>query len=371
MTTLWYLPEHEPVKNPYGLLLMRSLRERGIHVIPMLYRHLFALPALQGVPDVVHFQFVHPYIVAGERPDSVWRAVIKGTLFIAQVAFLRLLGSRIIYTVHDLNNHERRVSGVERFFTLLFTRLTHVLVTHGRAAAEAVIERYHLQRAPEKVAVTFHPVFSDAYPDVLSREQARRSLGIGDDVLMLLSIGQLRAYKGLPDVMREFRALQHEQPSELWIAGEAVDASLAEELRIAANMAPDVHLLPTFQSPEAVEQLCKACDVVVLPYRAILTSGAAILAMGFGRPCVAPRLGCLVDVLDADGAFLYDPADPRGLHDALQRALQSREQLEAMGAHNKRRVAGWSWPAAAEFFEGVYLCASSSSPTGRERVLVG
>jgi beta-1,4-mannosyltransferase len=360
MTTLWYLPEHEPVKNPYGQLLIRSLRERGIRVIPMFYRHLFALPALTGVPDVVHFQFVHPYIIAGEQPRSAWRAVIKGTLFVTQVAILRLLGCRIVYTVHDLTSHEQHLAQIERFFTLLFTRLAHRIVTHGNAAKAAVIERFRLERSIEKLAVTFHPVFSDAYPDGLSRVQARRALGIADDTMMLLSIGQIRAYKGLPDLIREFRTLQPTHSAELWIAGEAVDGPLAKELQGLADSAPGVRILPTFQSPEAVEQLCKACDVIVLPYRAILTSGAAILAMGFSRPCVAPLLGCLVDVLDDQGAFRYDPQDPRGLHDALHHALIARERHAGMGAHNKERVKAWNWTAAAEFLEGIYGHATKS-----------
>jgi len=56
-----------------------------------------------------------------------------------------------------------------------------------------------------------------------------------------------------------------------------------------------------------------ACDVVVFPYQEILTSGAVILAMSFGRACVAPRLGCIQDVLDDKGAFIYEPSNKAGL----------------------------------------------------------
>ena len=45
--------------------------------------------------------------------------------------------------------------------------------------------------------------------------------------------------------------------------------------------------------PDAELQVwLRAADVVVLPFRDILTSGSAILALSFGRAVVAPALGC-------------------------------------------------------------------------------
>jgi len=41
-------------------------------------------------------------------------------VFLAQVVLLRLAGCRIVWAVHNLVNHDRRLAKVDWFFSLLF-----------------------------------------------------------------------------------------------------------------------------------------------------------------------------------------------------------------------------------------------------------
>jgi beta-1,4-mannosyltransferase len=96
----------------------------------------------------------------------------------------------------------------------------------------------------------------------------------------------------------------------------------------------------------------QACDVCVLPYRNVTTSGAGVLAFSFGRPIVAPALGGFVE-LCADGrGFTYDPADTDGLKQALQRARQA-DVVEA-----GRKALAWAeehrWSVLAPRFVEMY-----------------
>jgi beta-1,4-mannosyltransferase len=364
---LWHLPEDGVGKNPYGQLLMRSLEERDVRIVPIPYLHLFGARALAERPDVVHFQFIAPYILPAPPSRSWWRALLKGPLFLMQVLMLRLAGCRIVWTVHNLVNHERRLARWEWFFSLLFTRLAHSLVVHGEAARREVISTYHLQRREDRVTVLFHPNYIGAYPDHLTPEQARQALGVGQHSTMILSIGQIRSYKGLPELVRAFRAIPEGTNVELWIAGEPVDKELAAALQHEVKACAGLHLRVGHQSPAEVGMLLQACDLVALPYLNILTSGAALLAMSFGKPCAAPRLGCLTEVLDERGAFLYDPATANGLRDALVRAVESSTSLPAMGKYNRTRAAAWSWPAAAELLLGLY----QGRPTPATRTAAG
>ncbi|WP_242482112.1 glycosyltransferase, partial [Trichormus variabilis] len=61
---------------------------------------------------------------------------------------------------------------------------------------------------------------------------------------------------------------------------------------------PNIKFIPGFVPSEKLQIYLNACDVVVFPYRDILTSGAVMLAMSFGRACIAPRKGCIAEVLD-------------------------------------------------------------------------
>ena len=48
-----------------------------------------------------------------------------------------------------------------------------------------------------------------------------------------------------------------------------------------------------------------ACDCVIMPYKTFTTSGVAVLAMSFGRVCIAPNVGFFADILDSENAYLY------------------------------------------------------------------
>src|SRR5205823_4454689 len=97
-----------------------------------------------------------------------------------------------------------------------------------------------------------------------------------------------------------------------------------------------------FVPEEEIEALFAAADAVVLPYRRILTSGAALLALSLRRPVVAPGFASLREVLeDGRDALLYDPADPSGLGEALRRFADlddtSLERLQAGALATARR----------------------------------
>jgi len=64
-------------------------------------------------------------------------------------------------------------------------------------------------------------------------------------------------------------------------------------------------LIPHFVSEEDVPLFHHACDCVVFNYRQILTSGGVALAKSYGKPIIAPRLGCLHE-LSGDKAHLFD-----------------------------------------------------------------
>jgi len=333
---------------------MSSLRAQGVPVVPVPYRHVFALRALRERPDVLHFQFIAPWVLPAAPSRSWARAAVKGALFFLQVGVLRLAGCRFVWTAHNLLNHERRLASFEWCSNLLFARLAHAIIVHGEAAKREFIRLYHARRLADRIVVMRHPNYMGAYPGAVTREEARRHLGIEGAPVVILCLGQIRRYKGLMDVVRAFRTLGAGGAAELWIAGEPVDADLAAELERDAGASAGIHVRLRYLPAEEVAVLLAACDVVALPYVNILTSGAAVLAMSYGKACVAPRLDGLMEVLDARGAFFYNPADATGLRDALARAIASAADLPAMGRHNLTTASAWTWSKAAAQLVDVY-----------------
>jgi len=87
----------------------------------------------------------------------------------------------------------------------------------------------------------------------------------------------------------------------------------------------------------------RAADAVVLPFRDVLTSGSAILALSFGRPVVAPRIGNLVEIVNEEMGILYAVEDQNGLVNGMRSALSRRfDQATIM-----RHIASLRWQDAA------------------------
>jgi glycosyltransferase involved in cell wall biosynthesis len=91
---------------------------------------------------------------------------------------------------------------------------------------------------------------------------------------------------------------------------------------------------------------------VVLPFRDILTSGSAILALSHGRPVIAPAMGCLPGTLPADATFLYDPDAEGALAGAMREAVGS--DLAAMGQRARAYADTIEWAPIAEQTAALY-----------------
>ena len=96
----------------------------------------------------------------------------------------------------------------------------------------------------------------------------------------------------------------------------------------------------------------RAADAAVLPFRDILTSGSAILALSHGRPVIAPAMGCLPGTLPADATFLYDPDADGALADAMRQAAAA--DLAVMGARARAYAETIDWGPIAEQTAALY-----------------
>ena len=79
-----------------------------------------------------------------------------------------------------------------------------------------------------------------------------------------------------------------------------------------------------------------------------------MLALTFGKAVVAPRLGCAAAMVSADDGLLYDPDDGDGLLEALRRAVDDRDRLDAIGVRHAAHVQHHDWPAIARSTLAVY-----------------
>jgi glycosyltransferase involved in cell wall biosynthesis len=299
---------------------------------------------------VVHLHWLADAFVADESAVTA----AAGTRLIAELCTLRARGVGVVWTVHNVAEHERRSPRVERAVKGVVARLADALVVHADVSKGAVVDTFGLSgRHRRKVVTVPHGHYRDSYPDEIGREAARESLGYEDETVFL-SFGRIRAYKNVPALIDTFRGLDAPD-ARLLVVGNPHDDRLAGAVRRRAVGDSRVRTVLEYVPRAEVGRYMNAADAVVLAYDGAFASGAAVLGMSFGRAVVAPDCGYVGELLDPEGAVRYDPDSPDGLERALAAALDA--DLASMGEHNRRLIGRFAWPEIARRTRAVYEAA--------------
>ena len=304
--------------NPYPVLFHRSVRQADPSLPCELWRDGLSWRRLLGRerPDILHLhwlELLYQHYAPPRRRLLMWLNLL------GYVSVARLLGIRIIYTVHNVWHHEevgRRLHRLANGFVLRSAAAVHV---HDDVARDH-LQRSFRVRAP--VVVVPHGNYIGWYANDCTKAAARERLGLPPDSFIYLSLGHVRPYKGMEELLAAFAELPAAD-TLLLIAGRARPPEQGEWLRSQAEGDARVRLCLDYVPDDEMQLYMNGADAVVLPYRRATTSGAAILAISFGVPVIAPALGPFPALLQDGGGILYDPLQPDGLAAALQAAMHA------------------------------------------------
>ena len=253
---------------------------------------------------------------------------------------------KIVWTVHNLERHEKEHHSLEKLFAPILARFSDIIIVHCETAKNEIKKAFRLAE-DTKILTIPHGNYIGYYPDIVSQATARRLLKFSDSEVVFLFLGEVRHYKGVLELIDAFNLLDCEK-AHLVIAGQAYNKEIAEEVLKKANDNRRIRVMLHLVPAQELQIYINASDVMVFPYRDILTSGSILLAMSFGKAIVAPMLGCIIDTLDYSGSILYDPCEQDGILKAMRRATDLNGQLLHMGKHNLELARRLTWPQIAK-----------------------
>ncbi len=229
-------------------------------------------------------------------PNPV-KAACKLAGFFAMMDNLRWRGGKIVWTMHNFKAHEALHPSLERrFWRQFIPRVDGAISLSETGLSMARTKFPALQKVP--MAVIPHGHYRDEYPK--SPGQAREMLGIPPTARVVLFFGAVRPYKNVDALVRAFREVSTPD-ALLYIVGRPNTTALTDAILTEASQDSRVRIAFEFVKTEDVAKYMEVADLVVLPYRAILNSGSALLALSFNRPVLVPDLGAMGDLRDDFG----------------------------------------------------------------------
>ncbi len=273
-------------------------------------------------PDIIIVRFWIPFM--GPALGTILRQIKKNH------------HTRIICIADNVIPHEHRPG--DRSFTRYFLKSCHAFIT----MSDKVLNDLRRFEQEKPARLVQHPLY-DSFGGILSKNEARRKLGLDTNQRIILFFGFIRQYKGL-DLLLE--AMDEEgikkEGIKLLIAGEFYEEEKPYRDIIARHRLEDVVILRNHFIPDSeVRNYLCAADCVIQPYRNATQSGVTPLAYHFEKPMVVTNVGGLPSLVpDGKVGIVCEPR-PASIAGAILRFYQLGE--EYFIPHLRAEKQKYSW----------------------------
>jgi len=285
---------------------------------------------------------IHWLYNAGFYLKNIFHLIFKLLIFIIEIIIIKyLLKVKIVWTVHNLYAHDSKFPSIEKIGKIWFSKQVDKIICHCNIALNKIAEEFKAD--VKKIQVIPHGHYLHCYKNTITKFEARKILSLGEKEFIFLYFGRIKPYKGIDNLIKSFNSLNLNLDIKLLVAGEVFNKEIGKFLVKSSQENKNIILYLERIKDDDIQIYMNASDVVVIPYKQILTSGSILLAMTFAKPIIAPKIGCIKNILDEKGSILYDLEDNAGLKNAMEKILNLSEKLDTMGAYNYQKVKEYDW----------------------------
>ena len=322
--------------NPYWTMLASGLKDAGVEVVeePECYK-VGWLFTHRNLIDIIHFHYFQSLYCNSGHTRARLIYVLRLAIYLI---LARLLGYRTVLTNHNLKpTQPLKPYWIDYLGHWVIVNFAERVIVHCPEARRLLAARYGRKHFVFEVT---HPNYIQSYPNNVSRESARLQLNLTLDRHVFLFFGGVRPNKNIESLIQAFRQIEGSQCSLVISGNPGNDVEYASVLRNLAEGDQRISLQLQFIPDDQIQIYFNACDVVVLPFAHVLTSGSAILAMSYAKPVIAPRTGCLPELLEPDCGWLYETGGLDSIIDVMKSTL--KEDCIRAGMNGFKKISACS-----------------------------
>lgn len=284
-------------------------------------------------PDIIIVRYWLPFM--GPALGTILRRVRKNSQ------------TKIICIADNVTPHEKRFG--DKPFTRYFLKSCDAFITMSDKVMADL--RFFEKTKPAKLVS--HPLY-DNFGDILSKEAARKHLGLQENEKIILFFGFIRKYKGLDLLLEAMSVLKNinletsnpEKPGQaikLLIAGEFYEDEKPFHEQLQKLGIKDQLILRTDFIPdrEVKYYLC-AADAVIQPYRNATQSGVTPLAYHFEKPMVVTNVGGLPTLVPDEKVGLVVEPNPQAIADGILKFYQLGEAYFIPHLRSEKQKYSWN-----------------------------
>ena len=305
-------------------------------------------PAPADIKIVSWINSMNPFnwIIVGnrlkkEKPDLVvvryWLPIMGPALGTILRRVKKNKHTKIVCIADNIIPHEHRPG--DTAFTKYFLKSCDAFIT----MSEKVLEDLRQFEKAKPALVVKHPLY-DTFGEIISKQEARKKLGLDSNEPIVLFFGFIRKYKGL-DLLLEAMSDERIKKAgiKLLVAGEFYeDAKQYQEQIDKLGIRNQLILKTDFIPDSEVKYYLCAADAVIQPYRNATQSGVTPLAYHFEKPMVVTNVGGLPSLVANEKAGLVTEPEPRAIATAILKFYQLGETYFIPHLRSEKQKYNWA-----------------------------
>lgn len=180
------------------------------------------------------------------------------------------------------------------------------------------------------------------------RAEKRRELGLGDDDIAVISVGELNKNKN-NIVIAQAMAEVNNKNLHYFLCGVGQEEAAIKSFAAEHGLTENIHFLGYRND---VKELLAACDIFVMPSFREGLSRSLMEAMACGLPCVVSKIRGNTDLVPKGGGHLCAPSSSAEFAEGLRDCIAS--DRKAMGALNMQSVKNFDISIVIAEWEKIY-----------------
>ena len=263
----------------------------------------------------------------------------------------RKTGAKVVYMAHGFHFFK----GAPLINWLLYypierlmARYTDLLITMNKEDYERA-KRFKAKRVEYISGVGFD--VGKFANHIINKEEFRKTIGIPNDSILLLSVGELSKRKNHQAMIRALATLNN-QNIHYVIAGNGKLEKDLKALAASLKIEKQVHLLG-YRADTA--NLYKAADIFCFPSLQEGLPVALMESMASGLPVICSKIRGNIDLVQNEkGGFLYPSDDVESYAGAIQKLMENRLLRHNFGQHNAHSVKAFGKSAVMNTMRKIY-----------------